>query len=403
MRTTAVANQSARILALEKETRSELWRQTVEAIENYAERDDLPLAIETDAQKIRAELKAYDFASPRTPAEVLEFALEFLPRNQIHASSRRFFGFFDSSPSTMGVIAETLAAAFNPQVGVWSTSPGAVEIEQHLICAFGEKFGYERSLVDGTFTSGGAEANHTALLAALTKTFPDFGEKGLRSLDKQPAIYISAEGHHSVLKAVRSSGIGAKFVRSVRVKSDLKMDVDDLCAKIAEDKNSGLRPFLIVGTAGTTAAGTIDPLDQIADVATRENLWFHADAAWGGAAMIVPEMRHLFAGIERADSITFDPHKWLSVPRGIGMFLTRHARVLSDTFHVEPSYVPASNSAASDVIDPFTHSIQWTRRFIGLKLFLTLAACGWEGYAEIIRHQVEVANYLRQELEKSGW
>jgi glutamate/tyrosine decarboxylase-like PLP-dependent enzyme len=137
-------------------------------------------------------------------------------------------------------------------------------------------------------------------------------------------------------------------------------------------------------------------------VARANGLWFHVDAAWGGAAVLVPELRTALEGIETADSITFDPHKLLSMPMGAGMFLTRHREILSKIFSVSAAYMPKEGEGLA-VVDPYIHSLQWSRRFIGLKLFLTLATTGWSGYADVLRHQSEMANFLRERLEKSGW
>src|SRR5205085_9439575 len=156
----------------------------------------------------------------------------------------------------------------------------------------------------------------------------------------------------------------------------------------------GYLPFLVVATAGTTNAGVIDPLPQVAAVAHDHRLWYHVDAAWGGAAAFVPELRPLLAGIEEADSITFDAHKWLSVPMGAGLFLTRHPQALTRAFHTPTPYMP-QEARHLDVVDPFDHSMQWSRRFIGLKVFLSLAVAGWEGYAFAIRHQTEMGDHLR--------
>jgi aromatic-L-amino-acid/L-tryptophan decarboxylase len=156
---------------------------------------------------------------------------------------------------------------------------------------------------------------------------------------------------------------------------------------------------MVVATAGTTSAGAIDPLDAIAEVAAAESLWLHVDAAWGGGAVLVPELRPMFAGLERADSVTFDPHKLLSVPMGAGLYLTRHADVLEATFHVSASYVPGSG----ELVNPYTHSLQWSRRFIGLKVLLSLAVAGWEGYATVLRHQLAMGELLRDRLRGAGW
>ncbi|MFW9916785.1 MAG: pyridoxal phosphate-dependent decarboxylase family protein, partial [Candidatus Thorarchaeota archaeon] len=172
--------------------------------------------------------------------------------------------------------------------------------------------------------------------------------------------------------------------------------------QIETDRNAGYAPFLIVATAGTTSAGIVDPLASIADIAASANVWFHVDAAWGGAAVFVPELCSILDGIERADSITFDAHKWLSVPMGAGLYVTRHPDILRRTFSISTSYMP-TDAHGLNVIDPYRHSIQWSRRFIGLKVFLSLAVIGWDGYRAVIQHQVAMGDLLRQKLEEGGW
>jgi glutamate/tyrosine decarboxylase-like PLP-dependent enzyme len=180
------------------------------------------------------------------------------------------------------------------------------------------------------------------------------------------------------------------------------MDVDALAAQITRDRRAGLTPFLVVATGGTTNAGIVDPITAIAELAVREGLWFHVDAAWGGAAALVPELRPLLDGIERADSITFDAHKWFSSPMGAGLYLTRHREILGRTFRTTTDYMPR-DAVGLDIVEPYAHSIQWSRRFIGLKVFLALAVAGWEGYQKVIRHQVALGDQLRRELGAHQW
>jgi glutamate/tyrosine decarboxylase-like PLP-dependent enzyme len=320
----------------------------------------------------------------------------------VHTPHPRYYGLFNPAPTTMGIAADALTAAFNPQLAAWSHSPFAVEVERHLVRAIGSRFGYPPETADGVFTTGGMEANHTALLAALTQHFPDFHAKGLRALDAQPVFYVSSESHHSFLKAARLCGMGADSVRQVEVDEQLRMNPKALSDAIQRDRENRFAPFLAVATAGTTNAGVIDPLPALAGVAEEHGLWFHTDAAWGGGAAFVPELRKLLAEINRADSITFDAHKWLSVPMGAGLFLTRHASILDRTFRVSTAYMP-KDAAGLDIVDPHLHSMQWSRRFIGLKVFLSLLAAGWDGYAEAIRHQTRMGQLLREGLARTGW
>jgi glutamate/tyrosine decarboxylase-like PLP-dependent enzyme len=171
--------------------------------------------------------------------------------------------------------------------------------------------------------------------------------------------------------------------------------------QVAEDRKNGFAPFMVIGTAGTTAAGVIDPLPELGQFCLNAGLWFHVDAAWGGSAILAPTLKHHLAGIEDADSITCDAHKWLSVSMGCGMFFCRHADTVAEAFRADVSYMPGKK--VGPVFDPFTTSAQWSRRFIGLKLFMALAQQGESGYAEMIEHQTRMGHVLRDSLRASGW
>jgi glutamate/tyrosine decarboxylase-like PLP-dependent enzyme len=179
------------------------------------------------------------------------------------------------------------------------------------------------------------------------------------------------------------------------------MDLGDLARQVAEDRKNGLAPFMVVGTAGTTGAGVIDPLPELGSFCQAQGLWFHVDAAWGGAAIISPKLKGHLGGIEAADSITCDAHKWFSVPMGAGMFFCRRPEVVAEAFRAETSYMPGRT--AGPVADPYTSSVQWSRRFIGLKLFLALAERGEAGYVQMIEHQTHMGEVLRESLKGAGW
>ncbi len=179
------------------------------------------------------------------------------------------------------------------------------------------------------------------------------------------------------------------------------MNIGELRKRVAEDRKNGFLPFMVVGTGGTTAAGVIDPLPEIGHFCREQDLWFHCDAAWGGSAILSPKLGQHLAGIELADSITCDAHKWISVSMGCGMFFCRHAETVAEAFRADVSYMPGKK--VGPVFDPFTTSAQWSRRFIGLKLFLSLAQKGEAGYAEMIEHQTRMGHVLREALKASGW
>lgn len=379
----------------------QLWRHVVDLLEDergrVAERD---VSAPVDVRGLRDAVGAYGFDRPTPAVDVIEDVAGLLRASTVHTTHPRYFGLFNPTPTLMGVLGETLAAAFNPQLAAWSHAPAAVEIEAHLLRFLGGRLGYPGGAVAGSFTSGGAEANMTAVLLALTKTWPEYGEKGLRALKGRPVMYASVESHLAWLKIAHAAGIGRDAVRLVPVGSDLRMDTAALAAQVAADRKRGELPFLVVATAGTTAAGVIDPLHEVADLCREQGVRLHVDAAYGGAAALSDRLRPALDGIERADSVTVDAHKWLSVPMGAGAFLCTDREGLAETFRVTTSYMPA---AIPDTVDPYTSSQQWSRRFMGLKLFLSLAVAGREGYAEQLEHDAALADVLRERLAATGW
>ncbi len=380
-----------------------VWNQVAAAVEKYIESvGQRRVTPELAVKDIRRSLEKFDFAVPVSPAEALEFVETGLTEYQTHTPHPRYFGLFNPAPAVMGIAADMLAAAFNPQIAAWSHSPFAAEVERHTIRLLGERFGYDPDDIDGAFCSGGAEANHTAVLTAIGSAFPEFAERGARALAAEPVLYASAEAHHSILKAARMSGLGARAVRAIPVDGSLRMRPDALSAAIERDLEAGLLPFLVVATAGTTNAGAIDPLAGCASIARRFGLWLHVDAAWAGAAVLADDLRPLLDGIEFADSITFDAHKWLSVPMGAGIFFTRHRDAMDRAFRIETAYMPRE-AAGLDVVDPHQHTMQWSRRFIGLKVFLSLVVAGESGYANALRHQAAMGDLLRVQLVQQGW
>jgi glutamate/tyrosine decarboxylase-like PLP-dependent enzyme len=312
----------------------------------------------------------------------------------------RYFGLSNPSVTLASVIADTLVAMYNPQLANWRTSPAANEIERHTLGWLTAKFGLPAESI-ATFTSGGTEANLSAVIVALTWAFPEYGEDGLGNLKAAPTIYLTEEAHHGYNKIAHMTGLGRRALRTVATDRDLKMDIHDLKRRVAEDRSNGFAPFMVIGTAGTTAAGVIDPLPEIGRFCQESGLWFHADAAWGGAAIVSPILSHHLAGIETADSITCDAHKWFSVPMGCGMFFCRHPDSVAQSFRADVTYMPGKKSGP--VFDPLTTSIQWSRRFIGLKLFMALAHGGESGLVEMIEHQTRMGDVLRESLLASGW
>jgi glutamate/tyrosine decarboxylase-like PLP-dependent enzyme len=351
-----------------------------------------------DLAEFKQELAQFDFSSPKELTDVLTWTIKELERGLVHVTHPRYFGLFNPSPTFPAQCADRIAGAFNPQLASSKTSPAAVEIENHVIHSFVKRMRLPSGAA-GHFTSGGSEANFTALVCALTYTDENYAAYGVRGLKGQPTFYVSRESHLAWIKIAHEAGIGRAAVRLIATDGFGRMDVEALRKAIKEDRATGQVPVLIVATAGTTGAGMIDPLAECSAIAKEHNLWCHADAAWGGAVVVSDRLRSIVAGLELADSVTIDAHKWLATTMGCGMFLTRHSSVLTAAFDVSNSYMPSYIPSS----DPYLMSAQWSRRFMGLRLFLSLAASGWAGFAEHVEHSVALAAYMRESLESKGW
>ncbi len=357
-----------------------------------------PVTPSIDLENFKAELAGFDFETPRALADVLGWTVGRLETGLVHLNHPRYLGLFNPAPSFPSQCADRIAAVFNPQLASTATSPAAVELEAHVIREVARRTGLGASAT-GHFTSGGSEANATAVICALTRATPEFAAAGTRAFAGQPVFYISADSHLAWIKIAHQSGIGRNGARLVATDGSGRMCMQALQAAIRADREAGNVPFLVVATAGTTNAGMIDPLDACAEIARQENLWFHADAAWGGGAIASERLRGRLAGIERADSVTIDAHKWFATTMGCGMFLTPHTRILSDAFNVATTFMPSHVPER----DPYVTTLQWSRRFLGLRLFLSLAAAGWAGHGAHAEHSVRLIEQLNDALADRGW
>ncbi|HEX8781913.1 MAG TPA: pyridoxal-dependent decarboxylase [Steroidobacteraceae bacterium] len=351
-----------------------------------------------DMEAFRRELESFDFGTPRPLTELLDWSIGMLEHGLTHLTHPRYFGLFNPAPTFPAQCADRLVAAFNPQVASSGTSPAAVALEAYVIRRVAERAGFPAG-AGGHFTSGGSEANCTALLCALTRAHPGFAVDGARAFAGQPVFYVSRECHRSWVKIAHQAGIGRSSARLVATDGLGRLSLDALNRAIAEDLAAGCVPFLVVACAGTTGGGMLDPLGGCAEIAARHHLWYHVDAAWGGAVIASDRLRGVLTGLERADSATIDAHKWFATTMGCGMLLVRVPATLTATFQVSASYMQSHELS----LDPYMNTVQWSRRFLGLRLFLSLATAGWTGHAAHIERAVAQTAWIRRELERRGW
>jgi glutamate/tyrosine decarboxylase-like PLP-dependent enzyme len=372
-----------------------LTRELAAAMQRVAAGSVVPTI---DLAAFRSELDAFDFDAPRAIDDVLRWTIERMEHGIVQMNHRRYFGLFNPGPNFPSQCADRVASVFNPQLASSGSSPVPVELESRMIGAVARR---ARLPADATghFATGGSEANGTALICALTAADPGFSADGVRAFSGPIAFYASRDCHIAWLKIAHQTGVGRSTLRLVPTDGHGQMDMQALADMIQKDRKCGSVPIMIVATAGTTGAGMIDPLPQCADLAQREGLWYHVDAAWGGAALASDSLRELLSGIERADSITIDAHKWFATTMGCAMFIARHGKLLSQAFHASASFMPSSVAN----LDPYLNSVQWSRRFLGLRFFVSLAAAGWSGYGAHVERAVEVVARVEERLTARGW
>ena len=305
-----------------------------------------------------------------------------------HVPTANYFGLMNPTPTYMGVLGEALVAALNPQLATLARSQLASKIELETLRWIGERVGWPCEF-SGTFTSGGNEANFSGIALALAAKFPNSINDGVASIGGPPVAYASAESHHSLDKSAGMLGIGRRALRRIPVNANAQLDPQALEQAILQDQSAGKKPFCVVATAGTTNSGTVDDLVAISEICRRYDLWLHVDGAYGASVMMSDQHRDLVRGIERADSIVVDPHKWMAVPFAAGIILTRHPALLERAFSVASPYMP--KAAGATLPDNARISTQWTRRMNSLKLWITLRVHGRRGYEELIDRQLQLA------------
>jgi glutamate/tyrosine decarboxylase-like PLP-dependent enzyme len=373
--------------ALDHEARRKLGYRLIDLIDDYFEslpdrRVQLPLN-ERSFEPLKERLPEVG----EDAAKVLdEMAHEMIDKG-FHVPAANYFGLMNPTPAYMAVLAEAFVAAINPQLATMNRSQLASKIEVETVRWIGERIWPPPTPFDGTLTSGGNEANFSALAMALASHFPCAIEDGFGGCGDRPVLYTSSEAHHSLDKSAGLLGIGRKALRRVAVNANMQLDTQALEERIAKDLTLGFKPFCVVGTAGTTNSGAVDDLNALADICRRYGLWLHVDGAYGAAAVFSDQHRDLVAGIERADSVTIDPHKWLAMPFAAGVVLTKRAQMLETTFGVSTPYMPKG----ANLIDNFKTSTQWSRRMNSLKLWLTLRVHGRQAYEEHIDRQLQLA------------
>ena len=356
---------------------------------NQHKKNPVALATREDMDSIFKE------AVPEQPMgaeKVLDKVLQHVIPSVNILSHPKFFSFVPGPSNYVSAMADAIATGFNVFSGGWSAAPAAAEIEIVTIGWLLDMFGFPAKRGGGIFTSGGSMANLTALVTARNiKCGEDFSKA---------VIYLSDQAHSSNIKAIRVIGFRKEQIRIIPTDMEFKLGINKLKNAINKDRLEGLEPFCLIASAGTTNTGTVDPLTELAAICKKEKLWYHIDGAYGGAAILGKNGKKLLKGIDRADSLTVDPHKWFFQPYEMGCLLVRNHKWLSGTFTEKPEYLRDVEGNASE-INFFDHGIQLTRRFRALKFYMSIKTFGLKAFREAIQYNIDLTEEIENLLRKS--
>lgn len=369
--------------------------------EYFSHTERHPVLAQVKPGQLRSQLPA----SPPERGEPMEAILADFDRLVMpaltHWNHPSFFAYFATSASTPGILGEMLSAAFDAKAMLWRTSPASTELEEVALDWLRQLMGLPEDFGGVIYDTASVATMH-AIAAAREALGLRVREDGMSGRHDLPLLrlYASEQAHSSVEKALIALGLGQRSLRKIPADAEFRMDAAALKSAIEEDRAAGVLPFCVVATVGTTSTTSIDPVPGIADVCEREKLWLHVDAAYAGSAAVVPEMRHILDGCERADSLVTNPHKWLFTPFDLSALYSRRLDVLRRAFTLTPEYLRTPESEA--VRNGSDYGVQLGRRFRALKLWMILRYFGHEGLAARIREHCRLAREFAAWVEGSA-
>jgi len=376
--------------------------ELIDWIADYFDRvEDLPVLAAIEPGDLKAELPA----TPPQHGEPMEQIIADVDRLIVpaltHWSHPSFFAYFATSTSGPGIFGEMLSAAFDNKSMLWRTSPASTELEEVSLDWLRQMMGLDPGMIGIIYDTASVSSMH-AIAAAREGVEQRIREEGMSGRPDLPLlrVYVSEHAHSSIEKAVITLGLGQRALRKIPTDSEFRMDAKALAAAIEEDKRNGYLPFCIVATVGTTSTSSIDPVREIIPIGEEHAMWLHVDAAYAGSAAIVPELRHILAGCERADSLVTNPHKWLFTPFDLSVLYCRHMDLLKRAFSLVPEYLRTPEQ--EKVRSGSDYGIQLGRRFRALKLWMVIRYFGHEGLAARIREHCRLASLFASWVEESA-
>ncbi len=389
-------------IEISKDDFREIGYRLIDTIADFYDTiSERPVTSGETPKQIQASLGNASLPENGTPlSELVNKASELLLHHSLLNGHPKFFGYITSSPTQIGALADLLAAAVNPNVGATILSPMATAIEKQTIKWLAEFIGVSPDY-GGILVSGGNMANLTAFLAARTAKAPkSLKEDGFASTSGEMVFYCSKATHTWIDKAAVLFGHGLKAIRWVPTGPDNKMNTVVLLQTINDDLKNGKKPFLVIGNAGDVSTGVVDNLQEIAAICKAHDLWFHIDGAYGVPAAVIPKYKNLFHGIQEADSIALDPHKWLYAPLEAGCTLVKNPQHLIDTYSAHPIYYNFDTSIDEPTLNYYEYGFQNSRGFRALKVWMALQQVGKNGYLKMINEDIELSQLLFEEAQK---
>lgn len=368
--------------------------------EYLAHPERYPVLAQVEPGEVKRALSKEPPAKPEPLEAILQDVEETIAPGLTHWNHPGFFAYFAITGSGPGILGELLSAAFNVNAMLWRTAPAATELEELVLDWLRQLLGLPPEFM-GIINDTASVSSLCAIAAAREALGLGIREEGLAGRANLPRLrlYTSEQAHSSIEKAAIVLGLGQASVKKIVVDEEFRLRSEALDAAIKEDLKAGWKPFCVVATVGTTSTTSVDPVPEIAEICERHKLWLHVDAAYAGAAAILPEKRWALAGCERADSIVVNPHKWLFVPIDCSAFYCRHPRVLSQAFSLVPEYL---RTPEEDRVRNFMdYGIQLGRRFRALKLWMVLRTFGCEGLRQRLRAHIALAQRFQGWAEAS--
>lgn len=382
-------------IEMNKEEFKQIGYRLIDQIAGFIDNiEDRPVTTGESARQLAQHLGKSTLPEDGTPAsELLSRASELMLNHSLLNGHPRFFGYITSSAAPIGALADLLAASVNPNVGAQVLSPMATEIEKQTVRWLAELIGLSPTY-GGVLVSGGNMANFTAFLAGRTAKAPkNIKEDGIFN-ETRLVIYCSKTTHTWVEKAAILFGLGSKAIRWIETDDANKINTGILEKTIRDDIEKGFKPIMIIGTAGDVSTGAVDDLRALGSISKTYDLWFHIDGAYGIPAAVIPGLREVFKGIEEADSIALDPHKWLYSPLEAGCTLVKNPNHLLETFSSHPVYYKFSNSDADLTHNYYEYGLQNSRGFRALKVWLSLQQVGKNGYIQMINEDIRLSKLM---------